>query len=1644
MAVEIPVYIDIKGAIDQASKQLPNGIKELQSVVNKNTLHLEFDVTGGRKMDLQEMLLGGDTSMSDLKRGLRSIREEFDKMSQAAIIDKNPKNRLKNIQQIRELARAYGLVEQRITGVANTNTVAAMMVQNNINKVKAKLAELQATLATQTKGSEAYNQTNYAIKIQQQRLAELTKQQLAYKAGVDQSNSSMTRQHSILTKLVAQFGIYLSVHSLIRFVKQIRDVTGELEYQRVALGHLIQDVDKGNELFGRLVEAAKESPFRIKDLVTYTKQLAAYRIEEDELFDTTMKLADISAGLGVSMDRLILAYGQVRAASVLRGQELRQFTEAGIPLVDELAKKFTKLKGTMVSTADVFKLISQRAVPFEYIKEIFEELTEAGGMFYKMQEEQAKTLQGRWEKLKDAYDKALMSLGENDTFQKWNDTILKALNGIANNLTGIVRVANAAAIAWITYKAAASIAATTSFKLTKALTKEYGITGLLTAAVNGLTVAWKKFTVWVNSNWVGLALSAVATLITYFTTFRKKTEDASKELSDMEKTIEGMKRANKDLEYGKELISSYEELASKSERTASESERLRLVMEELKVLYPDIADSIDAENRSLEEQIRLLNGAAEANHNYAVEEAQKMLGTQKQVIRGLEEEAAAAKIAYEAALRRQEQAEAAEAAGPRTTGGYYTKSAKELKEETIKAANEASRLQQEYETAAMNLANAKKQAEELEKVINPGEKTKDWQQWAKEIKSIQDSMVELGVAPVFTDEELQGFTMVSDMADKLKKKIEDLTESLQGMQSLYDGMADKGSEAAQALDDEIKKTQKTLDIAEAIRAALGLIFKKTGGSDTRLSDLKKDISELTNAYKKYLELRKYMSEEAALNEIDLLFPQLKGWTPTFEETISRLEEMREEIAEKLRRSPKDKTLLEMQRAIDTEISNLKFDALKKKVDSELKRLSDELKQSEAAKKFYDSILETTGDKDLAATMSLAVYGETGDDLKDKIQQSLKTSFVLDDAKVDAAGLDLSGVREAIDEAISNQDTKALRKYLEYVVEDNQKAAEDVIATWEKEEVDFIEGLYKTYQKAKTYEERVTDIRKKEAEARSKIAEDRALTPDQKESFTAASFKKEANEVAKVELEAMKDTYTWTKAFEDLEGVSTLTLNNLIDLIDEYVDKYAKDLEPQQLKELIRAREQAEAQKNQRNAYRAMGAAVGKLTNKTRAYEILQENSFNLTKASAVIADEQKKALKDLADAYNEAEAEINEYISSLKNLMSVFATSDDASYFGEQLDNLSKTISGIGKAGAGIAQLATGAITPQAIMQTATGLADVVSSIFGAANAAQTRKVTKEIDYQNRLVEDLEESYDNLSRAMDRAFGNDYVYNYSQQLENLIAQQEAYQKQVDTLNDASSSAKTKKKKEEFREQAQEAEKEVRKVGTAIDDLKNTASSFFAGSDLASAAESFADAWLSAYQEFGDTAGAIEERMTEMVQNIMKKAALSGIAESVLGGWYESLADVRDWNAQTIAEKWREAMALVDPMVQGMQTFANSMQAEGMNLRQLPGQFTGIKRDIAGASEESINGLAAGINTQNFYMSYISQNVAAILAYLTGGAVTPASTATGAASDPYKDTVLLNLSSLPQMRDDLYEIRRLLSNVIKPTGTTATHYVATNL
>ena len=283
----------------------------------------------------------------------------------------------------------------------------------NMQNAISQMAEAQKKLNLNTEdGKKKYAELGNLIDKANREL----NQAIGRQEDFNKKTSSLLNTSQQLQRALA---LMFSVSQISNYMNKLVQVRKEMELQQKSLQVLLQSKDDADKLWNQTIDLAVRSPYRVKELVTYTRQLAAYRIETDKLHDTTKRLADVSAGLGVDMQRLILAFGQVRAANFLRGTELRQFTEAGIPMLDELAKYFTELEGKMVSAGDVFARISKRMVSFGDVEEVFRRMTDAGGTFYNMQEEQSKTLAGMISNLHDSIDLMLNDIG------KANDGILK-------------------------------------------------------------------------------------------------------------------------------------------------------------------------------------------------------------------------------------------------------------------------------------------------------------------------------------------------------------------------------------------------------------------------------------------------------------------------------------------------------------------------------------------------------------------------------------------------------------------------------------------------------------------------------------------------------------------------------------------------------------------------------------------------------------------------------------------------------------------------------------------------------------------------------------------------------------------------------------------------------------------------------------------------------------------------------------------------------------------------------------------------------------------------------------------------------------------------------------------------------------------
>lgn len=366
--------------------QFKNGIKnagqQLQSLVGaEKFVKLKFDAKDFRIQYQTELknALAGMKSASAM-----SYRASNGKMMNVTGID----SAIKAYKRYIELANSASTTKEQNAYLRKANAVGIYIqtLSNLGNKIKeTEMLENRLNRARNTGMVNAARQRAY--------------------------RDELGKQGTLLGRLKTLAGSYLSVFTAFRYIKSLVDVTGFFEQQQVALEGILGSASAATKAIGQLKQMALQSPKQFKDLVGDAKQLSAYGIEAQNLLPTVKQLADISVGLGVDMSRLVLAYGQVKSASVLRGQELRQFTEAGVPMVEKLAEKFTDLNGRLVTTGEVFDLISKRQVSFEMVADVLRDMTAEGGKFYNMQENISETLYGQVQKIKDLWTINLADTG---------------------------------------------------------------------------------------------------------------------------------------------------------------------------------------------------------------------------------------------------------------------------------------------------------------------------------------------------------------------------------------------------------------------------------------------------------------------------------------------------------------------------------------------------------------------------------------------------------------------------------------------------------------------------------------------------------------------------------------------------------------------------------------------------------------------------------------------------------------------------------------------------------------------------------------------------------------------------------------------------------------------------------------------------------------------------------------------------------------------------------------------------------------------------------------------------------------------------------------------------------------------------------
>lgn len=1714
-----PIQFDLQKAVETAGQEWDKTYaKKLERHLSKRPVNIKLDFE----------------SLNDVKTRLAQLKIEP--------ITPETKSSIKELaKELRQLAKALEQVQKysvaRVT--ASPDAVRASKIALNEEKARS-----QAALTAQRAARAEAN-------LAQARLRNAKAANVGAAATRD-ANNAYNEQSGYLQRLLRRMVAYWSVQQVSSFLTNVRQVTAEFELQRVSLGAIIQDQNRANQLFSEIKSFALKSPVSILDLTKYTKQVAAYGFESEKLFDTTKMLADISVGLGVDMSRLTLFLGQVFATGYLRASEVRQATEAGIPLVDKLAKKLEELNGRAYTAAEVMDMISKRAISYELVEQVFKDMTSAGGEFYNMQVKQSQTLFGMWSKLGDAaaimYDQIGNTTSVNEgmkasihflelMMRNWKTTVRvldSVVVALAVYIVGLknatlasraVSIAEAARLAITnrqiiaTPKLVASIIGqNAATKLSTVLTKAHTVAMVnQSSAANVLTRAFWKLTATMLANpWIAAAaaIAGVATAILHFTGNAETAAERAEKLNDSVATLKNLEDTTKP------LIDTYNELINKTERTAEEQKKLSEVTHELAKQYPGAITAIGNFGAEVELATDKLNQLYQTEKQARMDNTRYELEKTEQKITETEEKIARL------------QAQLQDGTKTITVGGGisgYTQTITvqmndEDKGKILKQIDEL-RYGEDGQGGLLGLQQAADMARRALGLMpsEAAQAVEKFGAWKKTFTTFRQQVGDVRIQ-LFDDSTIDQF---GSLEEALKKTAEEYKKNI-ALVATYDETLKSAaltSEERAKIETERAEADAMASLAEkALKYynAMSLLNASTSGrgraTDPRLQILQEMVSTLKQVNKEYDELAKKEGATKALADTQKVYADTfknmqelakkhKFALPDFgvpTDTAS-LTKYLNAIREAMKKLPKsDKAVL----ALQVDIDKLDIDEQQKKIEAELKRLADRISRTKTAKEFYEKILGQTGDIELATRVSLSIYGSTGEELFEDTVRQIWEVFKSGNKDVE---IDLSPVFDITNQRI---DYKALAdiydKYQDQIIEKNRNTAEGIVKEGEKTAASNIATWEKELAKAKDYEEQRTGIINRETQRRAEIYKSN-LPQEEKDRLAAQSQRKQDEDLAKVNFEEFTKSEDYIKIFENLDNVATSSLKRLRTEMQALIDTN-QNLSPENMKTLVKAMEDIDEQisgrgfgndmiqsvndyiasiKNLKIAKQELAKAEAEYQaqlpqldenialaeaekveaqrelNDLKKDEFASENQIvaaelRLNTATANVARAQQAKAR-AADKVKEAEQKVTgeedkqkkATTKFVKDLQKVASTADQlAGELGEIKDLLG--ISEDSAAGlvfdSAISSLQTmstainAAATAQAIFNAiaesnpyiavAAGVLAVGSAITSWITGSKVRKANKEIEKQQKLLDQLEYAYSRLEKAADKTFGSDFVMNQNQQQKILLAQQEAYMKQYE--------AEKSKGKKADEEKMQEYLDKARDVGDQIVDMQGKIAEKMTGTDVASAARDFANAWLEAYASFGSTSDAIKEKFNDLIKNMIVESVMAKAVQVVLQPIFDKMDEMyKSGRSMTdvLGYAFSQMEGASEAINGGLLVYARQLESLGINIRDMystSDNLKGISRDIATASERDINGLASHMSTVEYYVSTvprIAADVAAMRAALEGGGLRVPNAEVAPAVDYTSmiDIANQHLQSLPRIEQHVSNIYTLLNRVVVAKG-----------
>lgn len=1308
------------------------------------------------------------------------------------------------------------------------NTTASDVRQQRILDIQAKMAE-RAALAEQ-------RLTNARM--------QAARASGTHNAAMTKENTALSSQSRIARELKNQIANVYSIYTLERFVRGLYTIGGEFQKQRIALTSILGDSMKAETIFNRIKDLAVVSPFQFKELASYTKQLSAYSIPYEELYDTTKRLADISAGVGVDMGRIILAYGQVRSAAFLRGQELRQFTEAGIPLVDELAKRFTKLTGVVTSAGDVFDKISRKEVSFGMVKDVLWELTDEGGKFYNMQEALAESLAGKWSNLQDAWDVMMADIAEgnsgvlSDSLELLTD-LMKHWEAVADILGILVGIYGSYKTAVI----AVNVAQKSSFAISQMqayytwLNKGVKVTKAAAVAQWALNSAMK-----VNP-WV-FWITTLGAIVTTLTVFQEKVETVA------EKTKKLNIEFSKNIEKIKEEESKAKGYISRIFDKTNGIDAQRRAYLNLQKIYPSLFENMKFEQFLLEGEYQAI---------------QKVLSASKE-----REKVKSAGLVIGATNNRNE-------------------AQRELNR--LKSRREYYQSLDGYENVIESLDEDIKKQEE---VLSQAQKT------------LNDALENYSTYKIKKDDKNSAwFKKATELYEKFG--IERLKPDAEGGQQKYiENIIGANEDASSTLSEWTKKegewneeTRKSIDKAKLLKNATDEILKTFGRVTKETQNTKDPIAEqweartdlIDKAVSSYEKWRKIEGEEVASQRVK----GISEFAPIFDKNGVNLDLKDPSKAYKYIQGQLDRSKEKQEDlyiSLGVKIDKAGIDSAKKEVDNALKEIEKYVSQTGEKWDLYKKLFNASGNKSLS--MNIAFGGEVSfksvvDDLRNQLSKALENT----------------GSKFSVTDVLAMKEDDVKKQFGEGVILKLYQSINEESKKMRSESLENLLGMIEDY---KDYAQRIKDIERNLQKDLADIESQRGQLGEEATDRLIAQRKKKASEdAASTKFEQFKSSEDWAKTFDDLDRLSSATLSRLIKNLEEFKNTTGQSLKVNEFKELVNVLKKLRDESESRNPFKTLSDGIKEYAEATEKLKKAQkelgfiqdggevttgvsETSHTETKKTdgglsyqAKVVDKLTPKLKTLADAEKEvtdAQDEQNEAsdkvqvgfgdIVDMANLL--IGTLGDLGSAFDALgnDSMGDTLSAVQEVAGGLLNTAQSGATlfagissgnPMAIMQGATGVVSGITGIIGSIAKAHDKKLDKAIQRSQLEVKKLSNDYKNLQSVIERQLGAVTQSQSKEMIANLQKQQEEVQKQMKAEQDKKDSDAS--KIEDYKQQYIELGEQIKYF------YEDLASEQF-GIDLKGWSDQISEALVNAFANGEDAAKAFDDTVADIMRNVIKE------------------------------------------------------------------------------------------------------------------------------------------------------------------------------